>query len=159
MSHTEAVHHIVRFLIGTRNEGIILQPQEVSFECFADADFCGLWNKDTAEEDSNTAKSRMGYMLTYAKCPLVWASKLAGPFYLSTTEAEYVTTSEALREPKCFYHVVGAIFMTEILSSDFIQANKKSHDFTLRIRISRCSNQAMAKILIINFSNKSEIFL
>jgi hypothetical protein len=40
MSHTEAVHHIVRFLAGTKDEGIILKPREVSFECFADADFC-----------------------------------------------------------------------------------------------------------------------
>jgi hypothetical protein len=96
--HTEAIHRIVRFLAGTRGEGIILRPEKVSFECFADADFCGLWNKDTAETDSNTAKSRMGYLLTYAKCPLVWASKLAGPYCLSTTEAEYVALSTALRQ-------------------------------------------------------------
>ena len=98
VSHTEAVHHIVRFLTGTRNEGIILRPKEQSFECFADADFCGLWNKDTAVEDESTAKSRMGYLLTYAACPLVWASKLAGPICLSTTEAEYVALSSALRQ-------------------------------------------------------------
>ena len=98
VSHTEAVHHIVRFLMGTRNEGIILDPQDVSFECYADADFCGLWDKNTAEQDANTAKSRMGFLLTYAKCPLVWASKLAGPICLSTTEAEYVALSAALRQ-------------------------------------------------------------
>jgi hypothetical protein len=96
--HTDAVHHIVRFLTGTRDEGIILRPRGVSFECFADTDFCGLWDKDMAEEDANTAKSRMGYLLTYAGCPLVWASKLAGPFCLSTTEAEYVSLSVALRQ-------------------------------------------------------------
>jgi hypothetical protein len=96
--HTDAVHHSVWFLTGTRDEGIILKPREVSFECFADADFCGLWDKDTAEEDSNTTKSRMGYLLTYAGCPLVWASKLTGPFCLSTTEAEYVALSVALRQ-------------------------------------------------------------
>jgi hypothetical protein len=39
-SHTEAVHHIVCFLAGTKDEGIILKPREVSFECFADA---SLW--------------------------------------------------------------------------------------------------------------------
>ena len=75
-----------------------MDPKEVSFECYADADFCGLWDKDTAEEDPNTAKSRMGYMLTYAKCPIVWASKLAGPFCLSTTEAECAALSSALRQ-------------------------------------------------------------
>ena len=97
-SHTDAVHHIVRFLIGTRDEGIILKPREQSLECYADADFCGLWNKETASEDTSTAKSRMGYLITYAGCPLVWASKLAGPICLSTTEAEYVALSSALRQ-------------------------------------------------------------
>ena len=101
VSHTEAVHHIVRFLAGTRDEGLILNPKETSlecFECYADADFCGLWKPDTAETDHNTAKSRMGYLLTYAGCPLVWASKLIGPFCLSTTESEYVALSSALRQ-------------------------------------------------------------
>jgi hypothetical protein len=40
----------------------------------------------------------MGYLLTFAKCPLVWASRLAGPYCLSTTEAEYVSLSTALRQ-------------------------------------------------------------
>jgi hypothetical protein len=85
--------------VGTRDEGIILSPDvNSSFECYADADFCGLWNKDTAEEDPSTAKSRMGYLLTYAACPIVWCSKLAGPYCLSTTEAEYVSLSVALRQ-------------------------------------------------------------
>jgi hypothetical protein len=94
--HTEAVHHIVRFLAGTRGQGIILNPKKTSFECFADADFCGLWNKETAEHDPNTARSRMGYLLSFANCPLVWSSKLAAPLCLSTTEAEYVSLSVAL---------------------------------------------------------------
>jgi hypothetical protein len=98
VTHTEAVHHIVRFLAGTRDEGIILSPKEISFECYADADFCGLWNRDTAEHDQSTAKSRLGYLLTYAACPIVWCSKLAGPICLSTTEAEYVALSVALRQ-------------------------------------------------------------
>jgi hypothetical protein len=91
-------NHIVRFLTGTPGEGIILDPKKTSFECFADADFCGLWNKETAEHDASTVRSRMGYLLTFAKCLLVWASRLAGPYCLSTTEAEYVLLSTALRQ-------------------------------------------------------------
>jgi hypothetical protein len=97
--HTDVVHHIVRFLAGTRGEGIILNPKKMSFGCFADADFCGLWNKETAGHDPSTARSWMGYLLTFAKCPIVWASRLlAGPYCLSTTEAEYVSLSTALRQ-------------------------------------------------------------
>jgi hypothetical protein len=98
VTHTEAVHHIVWFLAGTRDEGVILSPKEISFECYADADFCGLWNRDTAEHDASTAKSRLGYLLTDAACPIVWCSTLAGPICLSTTEAEYVALSVALHQ-------------------------------------------------------------
>jgi Reverse transcriptase (RNA-dependent DNA polymerase) len=98
VSHMEAVHHIVRFLARTRDEGIILSPKKTCFECYADADFCGLWNCKTAEHDQSTAKSRLGYLITYAACPIVWCSKLAGPICLSTTESEYVALSAALRQ-------------------------------------------------------------
>ena len=49
-------------------------------------------------EDINTARSRSGYLITYAACPLVWASKMQTEIALSTTEAEYISLSTALRE-------------------------------------------------------------
>ena len=48
--------------------------------------------------DVSTAKSRTGYIIMYAKCPLLWASKLQTMVALSTTEAEYMALSQALRE-------------------------------------------------------------
>jgi hypothetical protein len=97
-SHTDAATRVVRYLSGTRDQGLILNPTEHSFECYADADFCGLWDHDTALEDPSTAKSRTGYVILYAGCPLIWASKLQGETALSTTEAEYISLSTALRE-------------------------------------------------------------
>jgi hypothetical protein len=49
-------------------------------------------------EDINTARSRSGYLITYAACPLVWASKMQTEIALSTTEAKYLSLSTALRE-------------------------------------------------------------
>ena len=40
----------------------------------------------------------MGYMITYAGCPVLWASKLQTEIALSSTESEYITLSQALRE-------------------------------------------------------------
>lgn len=37
-------------------------------------------------------------MITYANCPLYWQSKLQSEIALSTTEAEYIALSQALRE-------------------------------------------------------------
>jgi hypothetical protein len=98
-THGEAIEHLVKYLRGTRNEGIVLNPQrERSFDVFADADFCGNWYKSTANEDPSTAKSRSGYVIMYAGCPVVWSSKLQTSIALSSCEAEYISLSQALRD-------------------------------------------------------------
>ena len=65
-------------------------------EVFADADFCGLFDPETALYNPVTAKSRTGYIIMYMNCPIVWASKLQTETTLSTCEAEYTACSEAL---------------------------------------------------------------
>ena len=98
-SHGEAVEHIVKYLRDTRNEGIILKPQSSkSFDVFADADFVGNWHKMTAAHDSSTAKSRTGYVINYAGCPIAWTSKLQTVVALSSCEAEYISLSDSLRD-------------------------------------------------------------
>jgi hypothetical protein len=59
-SHTDAVHYVGRYLIGSPDKGLILRPNDHSFEFYADAAFSGLWDKDTAMDDPSTAKSRSG---------------------------------------------------------------------------------------------------
>ena len=98
-SHGEAVKRIGRYLLGTRKKGLIYSPNTtMSFECYCDADFSGNWNQATAEEDVTTAKSRTGYVVMYAGCPIIWGSKLQSVVALSTTEAELVALSTALRD-------------------------------------------------------------
>jgi hypothetical protein len=78
---------------------IILDPKgEQSFEVYADADFAGDWYKLTAHKDPSTAKSCSGYVILYAGCPIIWSSKLQTQIALSTTEAEYISLSQSLRE-------------------------------------------------------------
>lgn len=96
-SHGRAIKRIGRYLVGTKDRGLVYHPNNSSFECWADADFCGLWDPDSAHWDVNTARSRSGYIITYAGCPIVWSSKLQSTISLSSTEAEYVCLSEALR--------------------------------------------------------------
>jgi histone deacetylase 1/2 len=98
VSHAEAVKNIVRYLKGTRDMGIILDPIKRPLECFADASFGGDWHKATAAFDKATAKSRTGFVVFYCGCPIIWASKLQTEIALSTTEAEYIALSTALRE-------------------------------------------------------------
>ena len=97
-SHGDAIKRITRYLLGTKTKGIILSPGNHSFACWADADFVGNWNATIAMEDMTTARSRSGYIITYASCPIIWASKLQTEIALSTTKAEYISLSIALRE-------------------------------------------------------------
>jgi hypothetical protein len=62
-----------------------------------DADFAGLWNPDEAQ-DPTTLKSRTGYGITLYGCPVLWASELQIEIALSTTEAEYIALSQAMRD-------------------------------------------------------------
>lgn len=98
VEHTKAVKYIGRYLKATADKGIICTPTEDSFYCYCDADFSGNWNALIAEHDNTTARSRSGYIIQYANCPVVWASKLQTEIALSWTESEYVSLSQSLRE-------------------------------------------------------------
>jgi hypothetical protein len=95
--HGLAIMWIGRYLKGTRDKGIILKPKDNSFDVFCDADFAGNWDRDDAEHDPDTARSRSGYIINYAGCPVYWQSKLQTDIALSTTESEYTCMSTALR--------------------------------------------------------------
>jgi hypothetical protein len=97
-SHAIAVKRICRYLHLTRDKGLRFKPDPTKgLECYVDADWAGSW-QDRSSTDPNSAKSRTGYIITYAGCPIVWASKLQTLVALSTTEAEYIALSTSLRE-------------------------------------------------------------
>jgi hypothetical protein len=95
--HGEAILYLVRYLKKTRDYGLKFKPDPgKGFKCYCDADFSGNWNKSFAQVDPSTAKSRSGWIVFYAACPVCWASKLQSQVALSTTEAEYIAMSQAL---------------------------------------------------------------
>ena len=99
-SHADAVRYFGKYLQGTQDEGIYLDPDDdKSFECWVDADFLGQYVKgaDDMELDAMTAKSRTGFIITYAGSPITWGSKLQREAALSSTESEYMAISEAFR--------------------------------------------------------------
>ena len=105
--HGDAILYLVRYLKKTRDVGIRFNPDQTQgFECYCDADFSGNWNRDLAHNDPSTAKSRSGWIIYYAGCPIAWASKLQSQVALSTTEAEYIAMSMALRDVLPIMHLV-----------------------------------------------------
>ena len=98
-SHAEAVKRIGRYLLATRDKGLIIQPNEPrQFDCWVDADFAGNWRQADAHNDPMTAKSRSGWIVRFAGAPITWASKMQTITAMSTTEAEYIALSTSLRE-------------------------------------------------------------
>jgi hypothetical protein len=98
-SHERAVRHIGRYLQGTKEKGLIMRPDHTkAFECWVDSDFVGNWHPAHPQLDSMTSKSRSGWLVTYAGCLVTYSSKLQTLTALSTTEAEYIALSTALRD-------------------------------------------------------------
>ena len=96
-SHAQAIKTIVRYLVRTFDKGILVTPDKTyNLKCWVDADFAGLFNREPSE-NPNAARSRYGYVITFGGVPLIWKSQLIKEICLSTTHAEYVGLSSALR--------------------------------------------------------------
>ena len=103
-SHAKAVKHLLRYLKGTKAEGITFKlPKKplsaiksLLLEDYVDSDFAGLYRVESPNSEM-TAKSRTGYIILLCGCPLVWKSQLQAGIALSTQEAEYTALSQSAR--------------------------------------------------------------
>ena len=98
LQHGKALKWLGRYLVGSRDKGMIYSPSNHSFDVYVDASFTGDWDQENAEWDPDTARSRTGYVILYASCPVIWASKLQSEIAPSTTESKYLAISTATRE-------------------------------------------------------------
>lgn len=91
-SHWNAIKRILRYLIDTKDYGLRYSgsceyPSELV--CYVDSDFAG---------DIDTRRSTAGYLLMYNGSPLFWKSTRQQTVAMSTTEAEFVAVSLAVRD-------------------------------------------------------------
>ena len=110
LSHERAVKRIVRYLLDTKDKGLVFKPDlSRGLECFVDADFAGGW-KDSDHSSPESVLSRSGYVIMYAGCPIYWCSKLQTEIALSTTESEYIALSSAMREVIPFLNLMKEVY-------------------------------------------------
>ena len=96
--HVTALKRIGRYLKGTHDKGLIMRPSKsLHVDCYPDADFAGLYSKEDAQ-DPHCVRSRTGFVICVANCPVLWKSKLQSEIALSTMEAEYVALSTACKD-------------------------------------------------------------
>jgi hypothetical protein len=98
VEHGKAIKWLGRYLLATKDKGLIMRPDpSKGLEVYCDADFAGNWDPALAGEDIDTARSRHGFIISYAGVPLLWKSSLQGEIALSSTESELIGLSTALR--------------------------------------------------------------
>jgi hypothetical protein len=77
LSHEQATARLGRYLAHTKDRGIVYNPDKsMGIECYVDADFAGGWDAKTSA-DADNIMSRTVFVITYANCPIYWASRLS----------------------------------------------------------------------------------
>ena len=88
--HWTAGKHIMRYLRGTKNYGLLYtRDGKNDVEGYSDADWAG---------DVNDRKSTSGYLFTIGGGVVSWRSKKQTSVALSTAEAEYMALASAAQE-------------------------------------------------------------
>ena len=98
-SHELALVRIGRYLKGTADKGIIFRPSTdgtFKTDIYVDASFADGWGTELGT-NPDSVKSRTGYIIEVANCPVLWISKMQSTIATSTMEAEYTALSMALR--------------------------------------------------------------
>ena len=98
-SHELALLHIGQYLKGTSEQGLILQPKDAMLlknDVFVDASFACGWGVES-NANSDCVKSRTGYIIKIASCPVLWVSVMQTTIATSIMESEYTALSQACR--------------------------------------------------------------
>ena len=94
--YTEAIVYLAKYLNVTEGLSFGCHQINLSLQYFANVDFCGNWDKDFADIDSEKSKSQSGWFVSFSVCPIWWASKIQTHAVTFTTMAKYVTLSSVL---------------------------------------------------------------
>ena len=87
--HWKAVQWIFRFLQGTKNTCLHFGKSTGDVIGYVDSDFAG---------DLDKRRSLTGYLFTFGGTAISWKASLQSTTALSTTEAEYMAITEAVKE-------------------------------------------------------------
>ena len=90
VAHWTAVKHLLRYIAGTREFGLLFTTSDSS-DCtgFSDSDWAG---------DQDDRKSTSGYLFRVGNATVSWGSKKQSCVALSTAEAEYMSLTMAAKE-------------------------------------------------------------
>lgn len=109
------VKRILRYIKGTLDCGLVFKKVDSPvLEGYADADFAS---------DENSRLSRSGFIAQYGKCSVSWFSRKQTSVVLSTTESEYVASSEGARELMWLQKLLSEITEVHCIPKLFVDNN------------------------------------
>ncbi|KAL7153130.1 hypothetical protein ABFS83_04G144600 [Erythranthe nasuta] len=91
LPHWEALKWLLRYLKGSVKIGLLFS------KCRTDSELCGYVDSNFAN-NRDSRKSSTSYVFTLNGSCVSWKSQLQSIVVLSTTEAEYVATTKAIKE-------------------------------------------------------------
>lgn len=89
IAHWTAAKHVLRYLTGTTDYGIVFTPSNSTLNAYCDANHAG---------DIDTRRSTTGYVFTFNNGAITWSSRLQPTVAASTTEAEYMAAAATVKE-------------------------------------------------------------
>jgi len=89
MEHWTAAKAVLRYIAGTPGQGITFKKSSTTLVGYCDADYAG---------DLDTRRSTTGFVFILSGGAISWSSKLQPTVAVSTTEAEYMASAQAVKE-------------------------------------------------------------
>nr|KYP53356.1 Retrovirus-related Pol polyprotein from transposon TNT 1-94 [Cajanus cajan] len=135
--HWSAVKWIFRYLKGTSNIGLVFDRNKATTNNvagFVDSDYGG---------DLDRRRSLSGYIFTLCNSAISWKASLQSIAALSTTEAEYVSATEGVKEALWIRGLVKELGLTQDVLTVFCDSqsaihltkNSRYHDKTKHIDV------------------------
>ena len=99
LKQTPDLKRLGRYFKQTPDHGMVMNVSNDVYKinAYPDADFAGMYGHEN-HTDPACAKSRTGFIITFADSPVYWQSKLQTETALSTMEAEIIALSACCRE-------------------------------------------------------------
>jgi hypothetical protein len=139
LTHEQVTTRLGRYLAHTKDRGLVYEPDKsMGIECYVDADFAGGWNITTST-DADNVTSCTGFVITYAKCPIYWASCLQTEKALSPADEEYIAMSSALHKViqlMTLMKELHTIFPVQINKPNFFCKVHENNQSTIEMAIS-----------------------
>ena len=91
---------------GIKDKGLVFTTSGSNgIKFYANADFSRAWCRENTDQVGSVLL-RARYNIKFANCPIVWVNKIQKDIALSTTEAEYISLSQIMRDLIPLRHIM-----------------------------------------------------